>query len=79
MADEKEPLVVGYARQAARAAAAENSTRSLMTESMLLAMDWKRVAERRYRRSTTYLVGFCAFVLGMAADFLLRGLATYGR
>ena len=26
---------------------------------------WKEIAEWRYRRSTTYVVGFCMFVLGM--------------
>lgn len=38
------------------------------------ARAWKSIAEWRYRRSTTYVIGFCMFVLGMVAGLVAAGL-----
>lgn len=43
-------------------------------EALAQAESWKRVAEWRYRRSTTWVVGLAGFVLGLFAAVAIVGL-----
>lgn len=37
-----------------------------------LAIKWRTIAERRYRVSTTYIVGFSLFVVGMLVGMVTK-------
>lgn len=49
--------------------------RDMLWEQTKATWEWRRIAERRFRQPTSYLIGFACFVVGLftgAVAFALR-------